>query len=149
MEIEIPRDPGKLQCALHHAERRVAEAVHDPVAERAVVGPDAHRHSSLKAELHQRGESLTDPLQLGRILDLTVIADIEFLGIGEVAGIDPHLLHPFDSLKRGIRLEVDIGDQGDAATETEQLLADVLQVGCILHRRGRDPDHLATGFDEP
>ena len=149
VETKITGDPGEFQGALHHAERRVAEAVHDPVAERAVVGPDAHRHAALLAELHERGESLPNPLQLGRILGVAVVADVEFLGIGEVPGIDPHLLHPFDSLKRGLRLEVDVGDQGDMATESEQLPADVLQVGRILHRRGRDPDHLATRFDEP
>ncbi len=42
---EVTRDPRKLQRALHHAERRVAVAVHDAVAQAPVVRPDADRHA--------------------------------------------------------------------------------------------------------
>src|SRR5919106_1491128 len=42
MVVVLAGDAGELQSAFHHAKRRVTEAVHDAIAERAVIGADAH-----------------------------------------------------------------------------------------------------------
>src|SRR5688572_21128711 len=52
-EVVITRitcDAGELQRTLHHPEWRVAVAVHDAVAKRAVIRPDAHRAAVFLAE---------------------------------------------------------------------------------------------------
>ena len=126
VEIEITRDPGKLQSALDHSKGRVTESVHDPVAQGAVVGADPHRDAALLTELHERGEPFPDPLQLGGVFGVAVVAHIELLGVSEVTWIDPHLLHPLDGLHGCLRLEMNIGDQGDVTAAPKQLLANVL-----------------------
>ena len=148
VEIEITRNPGKLQSALDHSKRRVTESVHDPVAQRSVVGTDPHRDAALLTELHQWGEALANPFQFVIILRIGVVTDIELLGVGEVSRIDPHFFNPLDRLKRGIWLEVDVGDQGDVTAAPKQLLANALQVRCILHRRRGDPHHLAPNLSQ-
>jgi hypothetical protein len=42
----------------HHAQRRVAKPVHNPVAQRTVVDADTHRPAQLFAPLHQRDKLL-------------------------------------------------------------------------------------------
>ena len=108
MEVAVARDAGKLQRALHHAQRRVAVAVHDAVAQRAVIGADAQGAVARFALIDQWRELLLDPGQLGGILLVGVFADIELFRVGIVAGIDTHHLAPLHSLHRGVRLEVDV-----------------------------------------
>ena len=47
--VQPPRDAGKLQRALHHAAGSITVAVHDAVAETAVIRTDAHGHAALLA----------------------------------------------------------------------------------------------------
>ena len=122
---EIAGDPGKLKGTFHHTERRIAEAVHDPVTERSVVGSYAHRHPALPTELHERCKTFPDPVNLRLVLGIGVIADVEFLGIGEVARVDTNLLNPMCSFHGGLRLEMDVGDQRNSATKRIQLFPDL------------------------
>ena len=81
------------RAELDHPQGGVSEAVHDAVGEGAVVGPDAHRDSARLALLHQGREALLEALQLGLVLGVRVLAHGEALAIGEVPGVDAHLLH--------------------------------------------------------
>ena len=66
-QIAIPvglADQHELQRRFHHPLRSVAIAIHDPVRERAVIGPDAHAHAELFGAPDQRGEDPRDSLQL-------------------------------------------------------------------------------------
>ena len=83
--IEIARDAGELERALDHAERRVAVAIHDAIAERAVVRADAHGDPALLAQPNEWRKSLPDSLQLGRILFVGVFDDLELLRVGVIA----------------------------------------------------------------
>ena len=58
--VEFAGDVCELERAFDHAERRVTEAVHDAVAQAAVVRADPHRDAASLAERHQRGEALAD-----------------------------------------------------------------------------------------
>ena len=79
MIVEIARDPRELERALHHPKRRVTVAIQDAIAERAVIGADAHCDAALFAELHQRPEPGTNAAQLRGILLIRVFTDDEFL----------------------------------------------------------------------
>ena len=79
VEFVLAGDAGEFERALDHAQRRVAEPVHDAVAERAVVGADAHGPAKLFAELHQRREFFFDAPQFGGVLLVGVFLDGEFL----------------------------------------------------------------------
>src|SRR5439155_22402615 len=77
--VEVTRDPRELERALYHSEWRVAVSVQDPIAERAVIRPDAHRDSTLLAKIDQRREALANSAQLRGILLLGVFTDDKFL----------------------------------------------------------------------
>jgi hypothetical protein len=94
-------DADELERALHHAERRVAVAVHDPVGERAVVRADAHRPAELLAAQHERRKRLVQPLQLAVVVRVGVLAHGELLLVGVVAGVHADLLDVLDRLHRG------------------------------------------------
>ena len=126
VKVEVACDPCKFQGALNHPEGGVPEAVHDPVAERSVIGSNAQCHTTLFAELHKRGETLPDALKLRLILGIAVVADIEFFRVGEIPGIDPYFLHPLRRLHRRLRLEMNVGCQWNRATPGIELRADVL-----------------------
>jgi len=68
----LARDAGEFQGALDHAERRVAEAIHDAVAERAVIGADAQGAAEFLAPRYQRRESFLDAFKLGGVLFVAV-----------------------------------------------------------------------------
>ena len=141
-------DPGELERALDHAARRVAVAVHDPVAQRAVIRPDAQRAAELLAEQHERCELLVDPRQLLGILVVRVFLDLKFLLVRVIAGVDPDLLDPLGRFHRRVRLEVDVRDNRDVAAARVQPFDDVLQVGGVLHRRCGDAHDLAADLDQ-
>ena len=144
MKSVVAGDAGELQGALDHAERRVAVAVHDAVAERAVVGADADRDATFFTEEDQRREGFADALQLGGVLLVGVLLDGELLGVREVARIDADFFHPARGFHGGVGFEVDVGHEGHVATGFEQAALDVLQVGSVLDRRGGDADNLGT-----
>ena len=145
MIIEVARDPRELERALHHAERRVAVAIHDAVRKRPVICANAHGDSARLAQLDKRRKPLADPIQLRRVLFVGVFADLEFFRVGVVARIDAHFLHPFCRFHRCVGLEMDVGDDRHIAAALAQTFDDVLEIARILHRRRGDADDLAAG----
>ena len=142
---QAPADAEKLQRALHHAERRVAVAVHDAVAERTVVRADAQGAPELLAPQEERRHRLADALQLGVVVAVGILPHREFLFVRVVAGIDAHLLHVLDRLHRGGGQEMDVGHQrhvGEAGGG--ELLTDGLQAARGLHVGRGHADDLAT-----
>ena len=79
MIVEVARDPRELERALYHSERCVAVSVQDPIAERAVIRPDAHRDSTRLAKIDQRRETLANSAQLRGVLLVGVFTDDKFL----------------------------------------------------------------------
>ena len=148
MEIVLAGDAGELQRALDHAERRVAVAVHDAVAQRAVVRADAQGAAEALGLQHERGELLLDALQLLGVRVVGVFLDGELLGVGVVAGVHADLLDPLHGLHRGLGLEVDVGHDRHLAALGAELADDVLQIGRILHRGGGDAHDLAADGHE-
>src|SRR5438874_874603 len=73
-----PRWMGKFQGALYHAEGGITVAVHDPIAERAVIRSDSHGDTAFHAQAHQRGKSLPNAIKLGRVLLVGVLDNLEF-----------------------------------------------------------------------
>ena len=71
----LPGNAGKFESAFNHAERSIAKAVHDPIAQGTVVCPNAHRAPKLLAQSDERCESFFDPLELGRVLLIGVLLD--------------------------------------------------------------------------
>jgi hypothetical protein len=100
-----------------------------------MVGADAHRHPPFLTKLYQWSEALPDPINLGLIFRIRVIAGGEFFGIGEVARIDANLLDPLGGLKGSLGLEVNVGDQRDTTTATVEFLADVFEICGIQDSR--------------
>ncbi len=100
------------------------------------------------AQIDQRLEGLVDARELLLVLVVGVLADGEFLFVGEVAGIDAHLLDPLRGFHGGVGLEMDVGDDGHVATGGDQLGLDVLEIGGVLDRRRGDADDLAADLDE-
>ena len=141
-------DAGELDGAFDHARGRVAEAVHDAVGERAVVGADAHGDAALLAEIDQRLEGLVDAGEFLLVLVVGVLADGELLLVGEVAGIDADLLDPLRGFHGGVGLEMDVGDDGHVATGGDQLGLDVLEIGGVLDGGRGDADDFAADLDE-
>ena len=144
----LARDAGELDGALDHAGGRVAEAVHDAVGERAVVGADAHGDAARLAEIDERLEGLVDAGEFLLVLVVGVLADGEFLFVGEVAGIDADFLDPLRGFHGGVGLEVDVGDDGDVAAGGGELGLDVLEIGGVLDGGRGDADDLAADLDE-
>ncbi len=145
---EFAGDAGELERALHHAERRVAEAVHDAVAQRPVVRADAHGDAAGAAKLDKGREFVPDTSDLRRVLLVRVFADGELLRVRVVPGVNPDFLDPFRRFQGGLGLEVDVGDKRNLATEGPQLVTDGLQVAGVLHRRRRDAHDFAPGLDQ-
>ena len=148
MEAVFPADAGELQRAFHHAQRRIAVAVHDAVAEGTVVGPDTHGTAEAFAFEDERGEALLDARQFGGVGLVGVFLDGELLRVGVVAGIDADLLDPLHRFHRGVRLEMDVGDDGDVATDGMEFADDVLKVRGVLNGGRGDADDLAADGDE-
>ena len=146
--IHLAGDSGEFQRALHHAERRIAVAVHDAVGKRAVIGADAHRDAAILAKLHQRREPLANALQLREVLLISVLDDLEFLRVGIVAGIDADLFHPARGFQRGFWLEMDIGDDWDIAALLAEALDDDLEIRGVLDRGSGDANDLAADGHE-
>ena len=147
VEVFIAADAQKLECALHHAQRGVAVAVEDAVAEAAVVGAYAHGRAMVLADSHQRAETLVDALQLGPVLVVGVLAHVEFLLVGVVPGVHAYLLHNARGDLGGVRREVDVGHQRRAVAGGADALLDLGQVlGVRLVGRG-DAHDLAARLD--
>ena len=148
MISEIARDAGKLQRALDHAERRVAVAVHDAVAQRTVIRADPHCAAMLLAKLHQRRKPFADALQFRCVVGVGVFLYRELFRIGVVAGIHADFLHPLRRLHRGLGLEVNISDNRHPASARAESGDDVLQIRRVLHGRRGDANDLAADVCE-
>jgi hypothetical protein len=128
---------------------RVAVAVHDPVAQRAVVRADPHRAAELLAALDEGRERLVEPLQLADVVRVAVVAHGEPLLVRIVARVDADLLDVLDGLHGRLGQEVDVGDEGDGApTRGREARADVLQAPGGLDVGRRHPDDLAAHLGE-
>ena len=125
MEIVLAADAGEFEGAFHHAQRRVAVAVHDAVAEGAVVGADAQAALEPDGFEHEGREFFLDAPQFGGVLVVVVFLDGEFFGIGVIAGVHAHHFHPFDGFHGGFGLEMDVGHDGHEAALLAQFGHDV------------------------
>ena len=148
MEVAIARDAGELQSALHHAQRRVAVAVHDAVAERAVVGADTQRAVARFALVDEWRELGLNTLQLACVLFVGVFADVEFFGVGIVAGVDAHHLAPLHRLECGVRLKMNVGHDRHVRPARADAGDDRLEVGGVAPGLRGDANNLAAGIDQ-
>ena len=148
MEATIASDAGKFQRALDHAQRRVAVAIHDAVAERTVVGADTQCAVARFAFLDERRKLRLDTRQLIGVLLVGVFADVEFFGVGIVAGIDAHHLAPLDRLHRGVRLEVNVRHHRHIRTTGTNPGDNMLKIGGVAFGLCGDAYDLATGIDQ-
>ena len=144
----VTRNPRELQRAFHHAERRVAIAVHDAIRERSVIGADAHHPTVLLAKLYQRRKFRADTLEFLLVLRVGVLADFKLFLVGVIPRVHADFFHPLGRLERGIRLEMDVGHQRHFATSGAHFAGDVLEVGGVNSRLGGDPHNLAAGLGE-
>jgi hypothetical protein len=148
-EALVLADVEELERALHHAERRVAEAVQDAVGERAVVRADAQRAAELLQAADERPEPLLHAIDLRGVLRVAVLALLEALLVGVVARVDPHLLDVAGRLERRVRREVDVRDQRRRHAAPRELGPDRRQVLRVRDGRRRHAQDLAAGGDEP
>ena len=139
---------GKLKRTLHHAQWRVAVAVHDAVAERAVVGADTQCSVARFALLDKRPKFLFDAVKFRGILVVRVFADVEFFGVSVVAGVDSNHLAPLHRLECGIRLEMNVGDHRHIRAERTDAGNDRLEVGGVALGLRGDAYDLAAGIDQ-
>ena len=138
---------GKLDGGLGHSLGGVAVTAHDALAERAVVGADAHGGVVLLAYLDEARHLLPYPLKLVGVL-LFGEMGLAGVSVGIVAGIDTHLLHDRGSRLGGEGVEMDVRHQRDSATATSQLVLDVIEVLRRLDVGGCDAYQLAAGFNK-
>ncbi len=118
----------ELQRALDHAQRRVSVAVHDALGERAVVGADAQGSAQLFATADQRRNGFVQALELPCVLGIRVLMCARVFLVGVVARIDADFLNVFDRLHRGLRHEMNVGDERDVGkTGGGELGADLSQ----------------------
>ena len=148
VEVAIARDAGELQSALHHAQRRVAVAVHDAVAERAVVGADTQRAIARFALVDEWRELGLNTLQLACVLFVGVFADVEFFGVGIVAGVDAHHLAPLHRLECGVRLKMNVGHDRHVRAARADAGDDRLEIGGVAFGLRGDADNLATHINQ-
>ena len=66
------------------------------------------------------------------------------LAIGEISGIDPHLVDVLECADRRIRREVNISHEGDVHPATLELRANLAQGLDVSERRSRDAHELAA-----
>ena len=74
----------------------------------------------LPAKQNQGRKFFPQAVQLLAVFGVGILPHFKLLLINEIARINTNLLHPFGSLHRGIRLEVDIGHQRHMATGSAQ-----------------------------
>ncbi len=146
MVSHVTGDPRKLEGTLNHPERGVAIAIHDPVAQRTMIGTNAHGDSALLTQLDQRRKLLADAFDFCRILGIGIFTNFKFFGVSIVAGIDTHLIYPFGSLEGRFRLEMDIGNNRHITTGCSHPGHDMLEVSRIFDCRRSDPHYLAADF---
>ena len=146
--IVLARDTREFQRALDHPKRRIAESIHDSVAERSVVGSDTHRAAKFLANFDKWRGALLDPAQLRCVLLVAVFLDGELLRVRVVARIDPHLLDPLRRFQRSIRFEMNICDNRDHAPARAQFCNNILQIRGVLDGRRRDAHQLTAHLDQ-
>ena len=143
MVIQVAGNLGKLNRALHHPLRRIAKAVQNAVGQGAMVGTDAHRAAMLPAKQNQGRKFFPQAVQLLAVFGVGILPHFKLLLINEIARINTNLLHPFGSLHRGIRLEVDIGHQRHMAAGSAQFQASVSRVSDV------SMDWIRMGLEPP
>ncbi|MFM1944158.1 MAG: hypothetical protein RI897_3140 [Verrucomicrobiota bacterium] len=141
-------DPGEFEGTFDHAFGGIPVAVHDPVAERTVVGADAHGTAQIFTQYDEGGKFLVDAFEFSVVLVVGVFAYGELLFVGIVAGVDADFLDPFGGFEGGFGFEVDIGDDGDVAVLVPEFLDDMLEVSGVFDRGGCDADELGACGDE-
>ena len=122
-----------LHGRLGHGMGRIAVQVGDPLAQGTVVQADADGGSMLLADLDEFRE-LAAGLRMVR---------------GEIARIDPHLLHIGRHGNGRRRREMNVRDQRGPDAQRAQTVADRLHVRHILQARTGDPDQAGPGLTHP
>src|SRR5690606_2440750 len=74
--IFISRYAQKLHSAFHHTDGGIAIAAHDAVAERTMIGADAHGGAILFANLNQWCEPLADAIDFFGVLRVGVFYEV-------------------------------------------------------------------------
>ena len=97
-----------------------------------MVGADAHRRAVFLADDDQRCEFFADAFDLGRVLRVGVLHDLEFLLIRVVAGVDPHLFDDPGGDFRRIWRVMDVGDQRGDVTPCPEFLPDGFKISRLV-----------------
>ena len=126
VEIVFARDMREFQRALDHAERRVAETIHDAVTQRTVIRADADATLEFLRLDDERRKLFFDAREFGGVLLVVVFLDGKFLGVGVVAGIHADDFHPLHRFHGGFRLEMNVRDNRHIAALLAQFGNDVL-----------------------
>ena len=113
-----------------------------------MVGADAHRDTALLALEHEWRKTLLDARDLGRVVLVRVLAHAEKLLVGEVAGVDAHLVDVLGGFQGRGRAEVNVGDERDRDAERPQAALDLANGLRIGHRWRGDAHDLAADLDQ-
>ena len=124
-------------------------AIHDSIAEAAVIRSDSHGDTPGFTNLDQWGEAFANATDLGGVFGVRVFANVEFFGVSKISGIDANFLDPARRFEGGLGLEVDIGNERHMASNGIQGGADVFEIACVFNGRGRDAHDLAAYLNEP
>ena len=108
-----------------------------------VVCPDAHRPPQRLALVDERLKRFPNRFLLRAELGRVVVVDLvkRFAAVGKVAGVDANLFKRVRHHERDLRLEVDVGDEGDVVAVLEQRFANLaarLRLFAPLHRDAHD-----------
>ena len=145
---KVASNAGKLEGALDHSERRVPIAVHDAIAQAAVVGTDAHGDTPVLAQFNKRRKFLPDSIEFLVVFIIRVFTDGEFLLVRIIARIDAHLFHPFCRLHCSFRLEMNVGHQRDVAISGAEAIDNMLKVRSVSYGWRGDTHDLTADSDE-
>ena len=144
----IAGDAGEFEGAFDHSEWGIAVAIHDAIAQRPVIGADAHGDAARLAEADERAETFADAIEFRGVLVVRILDDFEFFGIGVVTWIDAHFFDPLSGFHGGFGFKVDIGDERDGAAVVAQAGGDGFEIGSVFDGGSGDADDFASDGDE-
>ena len=83
----------KFHRTFYHADRRVAIAAHDAVAQRAVVGANAHGCAILFTNLYKRRKALANAVYFGSIFAVGIFYEVKLLFVDIVTRVYAHFFY--------------------------------------------------------